>query len=366
MWNWQQKDWPEFSYKAAELEGFEEKFLYNSGLLQGILKHLDDDNKVALTIDLISDEALKTSEIEGDYLNRDSIQSSIRRNFGLQTDERRASPAEQGIAEMLTDLYRSYNEPLTHQKMFDWHAMLTKGRRDLADIGSYRTHLEPMQVVSGSLQPKIYFEAPSSKNVPKEMNQFVTWFNNTNPVGSNPLPPLTRAGIAHLYFISIHPFEDGNGRIGRAISEKSLSQNMGKPTLIALSSIIQKHKKAYYLALENNNTNNEITDWLVYFAQTILEAQLYTQILIEFIIEKTKLFDRLQDKLNPRQEKVLIRVFKEGPEGFKGGLSAENYISITDTSRATATRDLQDLVDKGAFTRQGELKGTRYYLNVGK
>lgn len=118
------------------------------------------------------------------------------------------------------------------------------------------------------------------------------------------------------------------------------------------------------MALENNNKINEITDWLIYFSETVLKAQSYTQSLINFIIEKTKLFDRLRDELNPRQEKAITRMFKEGPEGFKGGLSAENYISITDTSRATATRDLQSLVDNGALVKKGEFKGTRYFLNV--
>ncbi len=365
MWNWQQKDWPKFSYQSEKLKEFEEKFTYNSGLLKGILKHLDDENRVSLTVDLISDEALKTSEIEGDYLNRDSIQSSIRRNFGLQTDSRKVSPAEQGISEMLVDLYVSFAKPLTHEKLHEWHAMLTDGRRDLMDIGAYRTHPEPMQVVSRVYdKPKIHFEAPPSARVLEEMDLFLTWFYETSPIGGNPLPPLTRAGIAHLYFICIHPFEDGNGRIGRAISEKSLSQDLGKPALIALSSIIQKSKKAYYMALENNNKVNEITDWLIYFSKTVLEAQSYTQSLINFIIEKTKLFDRLRDELNPRQEKAITRMFKEGPDGFKGGLSAENYISITDTSRATATRDLQSLVDNGALIKKGEFKGTRYFLNT--
>ena len=134
--------------------------------------------------------------------------------------------------------------------------------------------------------------------------------------------------------------------------------------MIALSHTICKNRSAYYKALEANNKHLEITQWLVYFAQTVLEAQRYTQRFIDFLIEKTKLYDRLRGQLNPRQEKVLARIFREGLEGFTGGLSAENYLKITNTSRATATRDLQDLVEKGVFHKTGELKHTRYWLSM--
>lgn len=364
-WNWQQDIWPNFSYDKKQLEGFESAFLKAEGMLFGTFKHLNIEDKNNLTIDIISNEALKTSEIEGEYLNRESVQSSIRRQFGLESDNRKLLPAEQGIAEMMVDLYRSFSEPLTHEKLFCWHKMVTTGRHDLYDIGQYRTHEEPMQIVSGYIHnPKIHFEAPPSSKMPSEMDQFIKWFNQTSPSGEFPLPALTRAGISHLYFVCIHPFEDGNGRIGRAIIEKVLAQSFGSPTLIALSYIIEKNKKNYYSALEMANKNNEITPWLLYFSKMILEAQDYTQKYIEFLIKKTKLYDRVRGKLNERQEKVLARIFREGPEGFKGGLSAENYIRITQTSRATATRDLQELVILKVLTRTGERKITRYNLSL--
>jgi len=188
--------------------------------------------------------------------------------------------------------------------------------------------------------------------------------DDTAPTGKNPLPALLRAGIAHLYFVSIHPFEDGNGRIGRAIAEKALAQCLGQPTLIALAYTIERNKKTYYTALEQANKRNEITPWLIYFADRVLTAQHYTVTWIEFLISKAKLYDRLRGQLNPRQEKVLARLFREGPEGFIGGFSAEKYIGITGAPRATATRDLQDLVGKGALLRRGERKHTRYQLNL--
>ena len=178
------------------------------------------------------------------------------------------------------------------------------------------------------------------------------------------MPALTRAAIAHLYFVCIHPFEDGNGRISRALAEKSLAQNLNQPTLISLVDTIERSKKHYYSTLERNNKDNEITDWIVYFAKTVLDAQANTRRRIEFIIEKTKLYDKIRGKINPRQEKVIARMFRAGVDGFKSGLSAENYIAITSSPRTTVTRDLNDLVAKGTLVKVGQLKHTRYYLNI--
>jgi Fic family protein len=365
IWNWQKSDWPDFTYNAELLQPFEDRLLHESGMFLGAFKHLDESDKKQLTIELISNEALKTSEIEGEVLNRDSLQASIRRHFGLETDFRKVPPAEQGVANMMVDLYQHFDTPLSHETLFGWHKMLMNGRQDLKVVGSYRTHTEPMQVVSGYIhQPKVHFEAPPSERMVLEMTRFIEWFNRSETLSEGPLPAMTRAGIAHLHFVCIHPFEDGNGRIGRGLAEKALAQSLGHPTLIALAHVIERNKKAYYAALEKANTNNEITEWLIYFAKTLLDAQQYTLIRVEFIIYKARLFDRLQGQLNPRQTKVLLRMFREGPEGFKGGLSAENYIAITDTSRATATRDLQELVSLKALSRNGEKKYTRYYLEV--
>ena len=364
-WNWEQSDWPSFQWKREVLQEAEATFLHQSGVLVGVTRHFSQNDNKLLVVDLMTDEALKTSEIEGEYLNRDSVQVSIRRHFGLDADHRRVKPAESGIAEMVTDLYKNFDKPLTHETLYTWHKMITNGRNDLREIGCYRTHEEPMQVVSDPIgNETIHFEAPPSRIMKKEMDGFIDWFIKTAPNGSEPLPALTRAGIAHLYFVSIHPFEDGNGRIGRALAEKSLAECLGEPTLIALSQTIEAERKLYYQALELNSKNTEITDWLIYFAQTVLEAQSYSLEIIDFLIEKTKFYDRARDSLNERQDKVIARMFREGPSGFKGGLSAEKYISITGTSRATATRDLQDLVEKKLLLKVGELKSTRYHLNI--
>lgn len=360
MWNWQQPDWPHFTYDSKKLDPHEAEFLRGSGLLRGAFKHLNQDDKNSLTVDFISDEALKTSEIEGEYLRRESVRSSIRQQFGLTTDSRRISAAERGIATVMVETYNTFATPLTHEILFEWHRQIIANSYDVQDVGCYRTHESPMQVLSGRGDlSTIHFEAPPSMQVPNEMEYFVNWFNQTRS-----LPVLTRAGIAHLYFVSIHPFEDGNGRIGRVIAEKSLAQSLGQPTLPALSTTIEEYRSDYYDALNRANRQNEITDWLIYFAKTVITAQQTSQRRVEFLIQKTRLFDKVRGKINERQEKVLLRMFRAGPDGFAGGLSAKNYRSITKTSKATTTRDLSELVDLGALTKFGKLKSTRYMLTL--
>ncbi|MFO1157240.1 MAG: Fic family protein [Reyranellaceae bacterium] len=364
-WNWQQPDWPNFSFRESALQALERRFLLQSGEFVGAFRHIGPDDRDRFKIELIRDEALKTSEIEGELLNRESVQSSLIQQFGLGKDKSRVPDAERGIAEMMVDLYKTFASPLTDKTMFRWHAMLLAGETRLKDVGTYRKSGDPMQVVSGPLhRRKVHFEAPPARRVPKEMKAFVGWFNETDPKGKAALPPLTRAAIAHLYFESIHPFEDGNGRIGRAISEKALAQSLGQPTLIALAYTIERKRKAYYAALEHANKDTEITDWIVYFANTILEAQANTLERVDFYMAKARFYERVRGQMNERQEKAIARMFREGIDGFKGGLSAENYIKITKASRATATRDLQDLVARGALRRTGELKHTRYHLRV--
>jgi Fic family protein len=343
----------------------EARFLLRSGEFLGAFRHVRADDRDSIRIELIGDEALTTSAIEGEILDRDSLQSSLRRQLGLATEERRVRPEEQGIAEMMVDLYRNFARPLTHETLFLWHRMVMSGHRRTETIGDYRRHDDRMQIVSGAIgREKIHYEAPPSSRIWAEMDGFIAWFNDSAPGGKRPLPALTRAGIAHLYFESIHPFEDGNGRLGRALAEKSLAQNLGQPTLIALAFTIERRRKAYYAMLEESNRDLAITPWLTWFGETVLDAQRITLERVEFQIARARFYERLQGQFNERQDKAIARVFREGIDGFKGGLSAENYISITGASRATATRDLQDLVAKGALTRAGERRHARYQLKL--
>ncbi len=359
-WVWQAAEWPHFKYDSAALVEVEQLFLQNASFLLGAYQHISAAEQDQLKIDLVSEEAVETSAIEGEFLDRSSVQASLRRNFGLSNETKRIPPSEDGIASMMVDLYKNFAQPLTNETLFEWHLKLLGSRADLHSLGNYRQHLEPMQVISGSGNKiRVHYEAPPSIKIPDEMGQYLQWFNQ-----SKHLPAITRAGIAHVYFEMVHPFEDGNGRIGRAIAEKCISQSLQQPLLLAISKTIQKDKKQYYSALAAVNTSLEITEWLMYFAKTLLAAQEYTRKYLEFLIAKIKLYDRVKDQLNERQAKVVARIFEEGPDGFEGGLSAENYISITQISRATATRDLQDLVNKKVLFSTGELKSTRYFLNL--
>lgn len=363
-WNWTQPDWPNFRYDAAPLRALEQQFLLSSGEVIGAVRHIDPKQRDLLRIELLSDEAIKTSAIEGETLDRLSVQSSLRRQLGLDTDRRVVQPREHGIAEMMIDVYGTYASSLDDATLFRWHQMLMQGSRHLETIGPYRTHTDAMQIVSGHLErPTIHFEAPPSNQVPIEMDRFLAWFNETAPNGPSPLPALTRSALSHIWFESIHPFEDGNGRLGRALAEKALAQSLGQPSLILLSFTVEQQRKAYYDQLEIHQRTLDVTGWLVWFSQTVLTAQQSTLDRVAFYIAKAHFHDRFRGAFNPRQEKVIARLFEAGPDGFIGGLSADNYLAITKASRATATRDLHDLVDKGALTRSGQLRFTRYVLN---
>lgn len=365
-YNWQQKDWPHFHYDLTGIEDVLLAFAEKTGLASGLLKGLPEDVQTEAIIDMMVSEAIKTSEIEGEYLSRKDVMSSIRKNLGVggaiaQVSDKRA----EGAAALMIDVRNSFAEPLNQKKLFDWHGMIMIGSRGI-QTGAWRTHVEPMQVVSGPIgKEKVHFEAPPSERVPKEMARFISWFNATSPGGKEEIKkPLVRAAVAHLYFESIHPFEDGNGRLGRALSEKALSQGIGRPVLLSLSRTIETHRKQYYAALQTGQQDNEITDWVTWFVNMGLEAQIQAEEQVEFTLRKTKLFDRWKDEWNERQLQVLQRMLEEGPKGFKGGMNAKKYVAVTGTSKATATRDLQDLVEKGVFIPAGGGRSTRYEIKL--
>lgn len=365
-YNWQQKDWPNFTYRLDEVEDTLFAFAERAGRVSGILTALPDNIKMETVLDIMLTEAIKTSEIEGEYLSRIDVLSSIRKNLGLinQNENIKDKKAE-GIGMLMIDVRRTFKEPLTREKLFDWHKLIMADSKN-TKIGFWRTHKELMQVISGAAgKEKVHFEAPPSTKIAKEMDQFIKWFNDTPSRGQIEIKkaPL-RSAIAHLYFESIHPFEDGNGRIGRAIAEKALSQGLGRPILLSLSRTIENNKKEYYTVLEKASQTNEITAWITYFTDTILKAQIETEVQINFTLGKVKFFDRFKDKLNERQLKVIKRIFDEGPKGFEGGMNARKYMQITKTSKATATRDLQDLTDKNVFIASGGGRSVSYRLNL--
>lgn len=363
--NWEQKDWPNFTYSLTNVEKKLSAFLEMVGYNSGMLKGIPEDIQAEALIDLMVAEAIKTSEIEGEFFNRADVMSSIKKNLGFIINAVKIKDKNaEGIGKLIVDVRQTFKEKLHKKKLFEWHTMVM-GSNKSVKIGAWRSHKEPMQVVSGaSGKIKVHFEAPPSKTISKEMDRFIKWFNETAPGSKNEIlnPPL-RAAIAHLYFESLHPFEDGNGRIGRAIAEKALSQGIDRPVMLSLSRTIETNRKDYYKALERSQRNNEITKWINYFIQTVLDAQIEAGEQINFTLKKVQFFDRFKLKLNDRQLKVIKKMFDEGYKGFKGGMNASKYVSIAKISKATATRDLQYLLENKIFKTNGAFgRSTSYEL----
>ncbi len=366
IYNWQQEDWTAFKYDTQNIEGITYDFMERIGRISGFMKGLSNAVQTETMIDMMVSEAIKTSAIEGEYISREDVMSSIRNNLGLvkeiaQVKDKKAA----GMGELMIDVRNSYSEALTKEKLFSWHKMLMKGSSGIKK-GEWRSGQESMQIVSGAVgKEKIHFEAPPSANVADEMMHFIEWFNATALGGIKEIKmPMLRSAIAHLYFESIHPFEDGNGRIGRAIAEKALSQDIKRPILLSLSNTIEANKKDYYNALKIAQRSNEITPWINYFVKIILEAQVQAEQQIEFTLKKARFFEHFDGQFNNRQQKVIQRMLKEGLKGFEGGMNAKKYISIVGISKATATRDLQDLVKRNILIPMGGGRSTSYEINL--
>ncbi|MFL5742388.1 MAG: Fic family protein [Flavisolibacter sp.] len=363
-YNWQQPDWPDFKYDLGTTEDNLFAFAEQTGHVTGILNSLPRDIEMETVITIMVTEAIKTSEIEGEHLNRQDVVSSIRNNLGLNTTlEQIGDRKAQGAGELMIDVRKTFMEALTEEKIFMWHRVLMSGQPRV-NAGAWRQHTQTMQIISGAVgKERVHFEAPLSFRVPDEMERFIQWFNESGPGGKKEIKKApVRSAIAHLYFESIHPFEDGNGRIGRAIAQKALSQTLGRPVLLSLSTAIEADKKSYYHALERAQKNNRITPWIEYFVNVVLTAQKQAHDFVDFILKKSRFFDHYKNRMNERQLKVVRRMLEEGPDGFEGGMNASKYISLTRASKATATRDLQNLVELGIFRPEGGGRSTRYSI----
>lgn len=365
MYNWQHKDWPNFTYKTDKQGGQLVKYSVNTGLLLGMADSLGNQSKNEVIINMLVAEAMKTSEIEGEYFSRDEVYSSIQKNLGLKPFKNVKNAKAEGIAELVVHVHENFEVPLSKKELFSWHSILMHGYRNTS-VGKWRFNSEPMQVVSGTIgREKVHFEAPPSAIVAPEMKTFIQWFNDSAVSRPGEISnPIIRAAIAHVYFESIHPFEDGNGRIGRAISEKALSQGINQPILFSLSKSIEKAKGRYYTALKQAQRTLDLTQWIEYFTSLILDAQEQAKEEIQFVIRKTKFYDTHGQLFNDRQSKVLKRMLEAGPQGFEGGMTAKKYMSITKSSKATATRDLQQLQENNILIRSGGGRSVSYQINI--
>jgi Fic family protein len=363
-YNWQKKEWPDFLYDdifSNDLYAYIEK----SGLINGMVQAFPEDIQMETIVEIIVSEAIKTSEIEGEYISRVDVKSSVRKNLGLYSEVSSKDKRAKGVGDLMVKVRRSFTEELTEKMLFEWHSALLGYRNDITP-GKWRTLDEPMQIISGAYgKIRVHFEAPPAKKVPDEMKRFFKWFNESAPGGKKEIrmAPI-RSAIAHLYFESIHPFEDGNGRIGRAIAEKALSQGIGRPVLFSLSKAIDANIKLYYAELEKAQQSMEINSWIDYFIKTILAAQSDSEAEINFTLKKVKYFEKFKNQLSERQLLILNRMLAEGAKGFMGGMNARKYAVICKVSKATATRDLQHLAAINAFIVSGGGRSVSYQVNL--
>lgn len=356
MYTWQLEDWPHYSFNEESAKRWTEKTQQAAAQITGAMKVIPDTLSADAQVEMMVSAAIETSAIEGEQINRDDVRSSIRNHF-LDASERIPvhNPVASGISSLILEVRDRFREPLTENLLHHWHRLVLPaglndglmGRAPL--VGQWRTHEEPMQIVSGALhKPTVHFEAPPSDRLPVEMARFLSWFNTD----SHKLPGTARAAIAHLWFETIHPYEDGNGRIGRAIADMALSQSLNQPALLSIATVFRGMQNEYYAQLNaaSKDTMN-VSKWVNWFGACAVKAQTTAMDVVQHTVNKARLWDRIQKMdLNYRQIKVIRKMLDAGPDGFEGGMNATKYKSIARCSKATATRDLQDLISKTIFS----------------
>lgn len=364
-YNWQQKDWPDFTFDLLKIEEKLHRYAEEAAFLTGRMSSFADDLRYDLIADNLATEALYNSQIEGVRFSVEELKSSILNNLYPEIKKRYVSDYRaENLGRLMAENRKSYDEALTDSRLFSWHELLLAHRSDLPGKGAWRTGDDPMQIVSGAYgRQKVHFEAPPSSHVPAEIDRFLNWFNGPAREEYSFLfqSPL-RAGIAHLWFESIHPFEDGNGRLGRIIAEKSLAQDLGFPLPFSLSYAIIQKQSSYYDALQTGSYRLDITKWLIYFVDVCLLGLELGRKTINLTLSKARFYDRYQDQLNVKELKAIAKMFAAGPNGFAGGMTTKKYANINKVSYATASRDLSRLVGLGALERRGAGRSTHYVL----
>lgn len=370
-WIWQQPDWPDFRFDNRALDDRELEFRLNSERLAGRFEALPMASQEDATIDLMLSEAIKTSAIEGEDLDRESVRSSLLSLITSDTLPDNSDQKAAGAAMLLVDVRKNWQISLTQDLLGKWQSMAIPEQRYTPILrGAYRNDPSPMQIVSGPYgRETVHYEAPPAAQMPDEMAKLIEWYNQTSPLsGDKTIPGIARAGIAHLWFEVIHPFDDGNGRVGRAIADHALSQSLGYPTTACLATAIEGDKKSYYLQLEKASRGSlDVNDWLDYFADRVIKAQEIAREEVDFVLAKTRFYEVYSDQLNERQARMVSRVFAEGRKGFEGGITTRKYEAITKCPNRTASRDLSDLVAKGVIIPlPGGGRTTRYELTIVK
>lgn len=357
---WQRENWPDFRWDSEALLEPMSHLSHIHGLLNGRMSMLGFNEKSQSLLSAMTDELISSSEIEGVLLNPESVRSSIARRLGLEDEGLLAEDHYvEGLVDVMLDAVHNYRAPLTAERLFGWHAALFPlGRSGMHSItvADWRKGEEPMQVVSGAFgHEKVHYEAPASADLPAEMARLIGWSNSSDQ------SPFIMAAVAHLWFVTIHPFDDGNGRISRTIADMLLARlDLGSGRYYSMSAEINRNKKVYYEILERTQKGDlDITEWILWFFNCLEKAITRTSAVVERTLEKAAYWDKFRDvEINERQRKVINRLW----DGFDGKLTTSKWAKICSCSQDTALRDINDLISKDMLRDSGEGGRSTNYL----
>ena len=359
---WQYPEWPSFTWNDSRLIALLSEVRNLEGKIQGMMGGLGFDVQSMTALNVMTEDVLRSNEIEGVILNSDKVRSSIAKHLGIDTAGLpQPDHYTEGVVQIMMDAVTNCNKPLTPERLFNWHAALfPTGRSGMYPItvGAYRTGGEPMQIVSGAMgKEKVHYEAPPSDVVPDMMTDFLRWINSDNTVTD----PVLKAAVAHLWFVAIHPFDDGNGRLTRTITDMQLAKADGFPLrFYSMSAEILREKKTYYEILEHTTSNStDITEWLEWFLNTMKSSILRAEETVKRVVSKSSFWQRHREiPMNERQVKVVNMIW----DGFTGKLTSSKWAKITKTSQATALRDITDLIEKGILIAAADGGRSSNYL----
>ncbi len=370
-WIWQQPDWPNFTWQAERLTPLLRECVQAQGQLMGMASSVSSSQSARNELDALLQNIVTSSAIEGETLNVGSVRSSLARRLGLeQMDGDHVSQRSEGLAQLMLDATQHFAQPLTLARLLEWHKWLFPDQD--ADFAARPMHVgelrgdEPMQVVSGRLdRPTVHFEAPPRLGLEHQLDTFLTWFVASQ--SQEGLDPLLRAGIAHFWFVTLHPFDDGNGRLTRTITDLALAQGEAQAIrFYAMSASILEDRAGYYRVLETSQkATADITEWLEWFLKTLLRSLQQAMARIESVLGKARFWQAHRESgLTAEQIKVLNRLLDGGERGFEQGISAAQYQAVAKVSKATATRHLAELLEKGCLERlPGGGRSTRYKIS---
>ena len=358
MYIHQHTDWTDFRWNNDELLPLMGRVRYLQGRLLGQMGHLGFPLQAEAVLTTLTLDVLKSSEIEGELLNPEQVRSSIARRLGLEVAGLVHSPRHvDGVVEMMLDATQRYDMPLTSERLFGWHnALFPTGFSGLYKIEVAKYRSGEMQVVSGAMgKERVHYEAPEASRVEAEMTAFLSWFNATSNID-----PVIKAAIAHFRFVTIHPFDDGNGRIARAITDMQLSRGDGtSQRFYSMSNQILAERKRYYEILEKTqHGDSDITEWIEWFLSCLERALIGSTEVLKSVLAKAEFWEtHKQTALNDRQRKMLNKLL----DGFEGKLTSSKWAKITKTSPDTALRDINDLIGKGIIRKEADGGRSTHY-----